>query len=416
MDSLSLNGNVQASPACKQGMRLPTVSLVRGVGVAVTLGALITVMLVSLDLPLLGDEQHHVGQVRLFLRGEWRLLPTLTTIPGYHLILSLCAGLAGHANLPSLRLYSDLFSIAGLSALYTLARQRSEHRPTERLLQIVFLPVLFPLLFFVYTDVAALSLFALALLLESRGRTGLSALAGFTTLLVRQNYIIWVLFIAVHHVLRRTTRAAPSDLAGYGICAAAFGAFVVGNHGVALGDRGMHPFPGLYPGNVYFALAVAFFVLFPLHVANARAIAGCMRRPGTVLCLLTGLAFFLMTFRVDHPYNQPALDWWLHNRLLNAFDSSLPARLGMFAAGAIAALSLCVTPLHARSQYLIYPFAVVSMLPSWQIEPRYCVPALVLFILFRVQRSVAFEWSLIGYLMVLSTMMISGIVMGSYFI
>ena len=88
----------------------------------------------------------------------------------------------------------------------------------------------------------------------------------------------------------------------------------------------------------------------------------------------------------------------------------------MFAAMALALLSLSVTLLRERTHYLIYPFAVFSLLPAWQIEQRYYLLPLMLFLLFRVQRSTLFEWSLIVYLATCTGILFVGISRGAYFL
>lgn len=413
-----------------------------------TLGALLlaTALLVrfimSASLPPLADEPHHIAQVRLLMRGEWRLVPSLTTFPGYHALIAALGSLFGNGDLPSLRLYSFTLSIVALATLFVLARHGRDGRPLERLLQIAFLPILFPLFFLVYTDVVALLFFALALLLQERRCYWLAAAAATVTLAIRQNYIVWFGFAALLFTLEvargqvlagtmapggvlagaravlsgKTVTELITKGAGYGVGLALFAAFVVWNGGIAVGDRAMHPFPTVHLGNVYFALFLVFLVLLPLHVENWRRIVKRAQRPAVLFTLVGLLVLFLLTFKTDHPYNQPELDWWLHNALLTALASSVWTKLAMFPPMALALMSLSVTPLRERSHYLVYPFAVLSLLPAWQIEQRYYLAPLVLFLLFRVQRSLRFEWSLIVYLAVFTGILFVGISSGAYFL
>jgi alpha-1,2-glucosyltransferase len=394
------------------------------------------------SLPPLADEPHHIAQIRFLMRGEWRLVPSLTTVPGYHALIAGLGALVGKSDLPSLRLYSLTLSIVALAALFILARDAGDGRPVERLLQIAFLPILFPLFFLVYTDVVALLFFALALLLQERRRYWLAAAAATATLAIRQNYIVWfglaalllTLEVVRGHVAagtmaparvpatarpflnRKTVAELATQGAGHGIGLALFAAFVIWNRGIAIGDRAMHPFPSVHFGNIYFALFLTFFLLLPLHVANARRIAEVARRPATILALVGLLVLFLATFRTDHPYNQPELRWWLHNALLTFLASSAWTKLAMFAPMALALLSLCVTLLREPTHYLLYPFAVLSLLLAWQIEQRYYLAPLTLFLLFRVQRSLLFEWSLIAYLVTFTGILFLGISSGAYFL
>jgi len=413
-----------------------------------TLGALLlsTTLVVGFfmceSLPPLADEPHHIGQIRLLMRGKWELVPSLTTLPGYHALIAAVGIAFGRGDLPSLRLYSFSLSIAAIATLFVLARQARDGRAIERVLQIAFLPILFPLFFLVYTDVAALFLFGLALLLHERQRYWLAAAVATMTLAVRQNYIVWFGFAALlvaaevarghvqvstvaHSRVLATARALlnrstvaelATKAAGYGVGLALFGAFVIWNGGIAVGDRAMHPFPTIHLGNIYFALFLIFFLFLPLHIVNGHRIAERVRRPTTILALAGLLVLFLATFRTDHPYNQPELDWWLHNALLTFLASSIWTKLAMFAPMSLALLSLSATPLRERTHYLVYPFAVFSLLPAWQIEQRYYLVPLILFLLFRAQSSLLFEWLLIVYLVAFTGILFLGISSGAYFL
>jgi alpha-1,2-glucosyltransferase len=371
---------------------------------------------VAKALPPLGDEPHHVAQIRLFLLERWVVTPALTTIPGYHALIALIARVVGLEDVAHLRVYSFAISLTTLCLIFSLARRAGDDREVERLLQIGLLPILFPMLFLLYTDVAALLVLVIALLLHERSKHIAAGLAATAALLVRQNYVVWLLFVASLTIAStREMRDVPRRLLGFALGLIAFGAFVLWNGGVAIGDRTMHPF-GLYLGNLYFALFVAFLLLLPLHIANAEKLVMLARRPATLALLGAFFPLFLFTFTLDHPYNQPELNWFLHNRLLTVLVSSVWTKLGMFVGMSIALLSLAVTPLRTRAHRLVYLFAVLSLLPAWMIEQRYYLPPLVLFLLYRRQESLAIEWSLIAYEVLLAALLFTGVVRQSFFL
>ncbi len=430
-------------------VRRPFVNVILAAGEIprVALGVLLLALALSVgrwmtgSLALLADEPHHFEQIRLLMRGQWQLVPLLTTIPGYHAIIAVMGYTLGSTDVTILRICSFGLSLAALGTIFALARTAGDGRAVERLLQIAFLPILFPLFFLLYTDVAAVLFLSLALLLNEKSRHMTAAVAATAALAVRQNYILWFVFAALLLAVELTRAraivdggSAPTGRAargifarathwalirkelGYGIGLVVFAAFVLWNGGVAVGDRTMHPFPSLHLGNVYFALFLSFFLLLPLHVVNAQRLAALASRPLTLGALAAILVLFLLTFAPDHPYNQPALNWWLHNRLLTWLSSSFWTKLAMFVAMAIALLSFAVTALRDRSHYLVYPFAVLSLLPAWQIEQRYYLMPLILFLLYRRQRSLAFEWSLIAYLAVFTAVLLLGIASRAYFL
>jgi alpha-1,2-glucosyltransferase len=399
------------------------------------------VMNLSLRLPPVSDEPHHLAQIRLLMAGEWHIVPTLTTIPGYHAAIASMGSAVGSEDVFLLRACSVAVSVCALAVIFALARAPGDGRAVERLLQVAFLPIFFPLLFLLYTDVAAILCFSLALLLLHKKRYWSAGVVSAMTLAVRQNYIVWVAFLMVLVAwealgagetggFRHRRRSAPATAslsprvfspllrneAGLVVAILGFVAFTVANNGVAVGDRSMHPFPSFHLGNIYFALFLSFFLLLPLHIRNAPAIAALARRPRVVGLLAVVLPVFLLTVAADHPYNRPELNWWLHNRILNSLVQSFWAKLAMYAAAAATLLSLVATRLRARAHYLVYPSAALSVIPSWQIEQRYYLCALVLLLLFRVQHSRQFEWLFIAYLAAFSAVLCTGIAAGAYFL
>lgn len=412
-------------PAAVERVLIP-----RHVAVALALigAAWVAGLIAFTSVPVLADESYHVAQIGLFLGGKWELAENLTTIPGYHVILTGLAIVFGREDITALRVYSASLSIVAILVLLRLAALARDDRWALRVAQIVVLPILFPFLFLVYTDVTALLLVMLAFLLTQERHHWLGALAATSALAIRQSEIVWLVLAGISASVGGLWAPAHTDgvrlpkaelakrSAGYALGALAFAGFVAWNRGVALGDRAMHPFPGLYLGNVYFALFLSFVLLLPLHVAQARPIARRIRQPSVALAILVLGGIFAATFHVDHPYNQASMSWWLHNTVLAWLASSLWTRAAMFAAIAIAILSLSVTPLQSGAQRLLMPFALLSLVPEWQIEPRYAIMPFALFLLFRVQRSLRFEWLLISYLGVCSGALMVGLVTQRWFV
>jgi alpha-1,2-glucosyltransferase len=156
-------------------------------------------------------------------------------------------------------------------------------------------------------------------------------------------------------------------------------------------------------------------VLFlPLHLVQLREIRRLFYRTRTLVGVAVFVPFFLYTFTPDHPYNQ--LDFWLHNRLLIFFSSSNAAKLLMLIPVLVALLSLYATPFRGQSKHLLYAFAALSLLPMWHVEQRYYVLPMVLFLLFREQRTLRFEWTLVAYLGALAATLLSTIRSGAQFL
>jgi alpha-1,2-glucosyltransferase len=121
-------------------------------------------------------------------------------------------------------------------------------------------------------------------------------------------------------------------------------------------------------------------------------------------------AFFLIyifTFKIDHPYN--INQYFLRNKLLVYFTSSIILKILFFIPVAYSILSISVTELYEKSFYLIYPFTILYLIPSWLIEQRYYLIPFALFILFKKEESKLVEYLSIVFYIISSALLFYGI-------
>jgi alpha-1,2-glucosyltransferase len=109
------------------------------------------------------------------------------------------------------------------------------------------------------------------------------------------------------------------------------------------------------------------------------------------LLLVACYVFFLCTFKNDHEYNQP--QGFIRNRILVFSAQGLWHKTLFFIPLALNLLSLSVARLQDPRYYLLYPFTVLYLLPSWLIEDRYCIIPVVFFLLFVKTRAKAVEYA-----------------------
>jgi alpha-1,2-glucosyltransferase len=83
---------------------------------------------------------------------------------------------------------------------------------------------------------------------------------------------------------------------------------------------------------------------------------------------------------------------------------------------AFSIMSLSVTTLRNKSYYLLYPFTVLFLVPSWLIEQRYYIVPFSLFILFKNEKSRLVEYSTIAMYIVTSALLFYGIQKGLFFL
>jgi len=363
------------------------------------------------------DESYHILQVYRFLNGDWQQHPMLTTLPGYHAVLAALVWPWIDPTAPThhdlLRLFSMLMAATAFPLAYQLVRQSggSALDAMRRTFAVAALPGITPLAFILYTDVTALVPLLLAVLLATSGRTALASVALAASVLVRQSHIIWLGWIALQRAWalpRRDIVGQLRALAAPLLLAAAFVAFVVYNGGVALGDRASHPSTRISLANLQFGLLFAWLLLLPLQVAALpRARAAIKARPVLALPgVLLAIAFFF-GFAPDHPYNQSMPEMSLHNGAIKfLLDPWLRAAATPLVAWSLWAFQF--TPMRDPRQHLLPWFFIVSLLPYWMVEPRYTLPALVLFVLLRRGESERVETLLALWLALLGAALMYG--------
>ena len=167
-----------------------------------------------------------------------------------------------------------------------------------------------------------------------------------------------------------------------------------------MGDREAHPVFGLFLGNMYFCLFLAFFLFFPVFVSYRKVLLERLKQWRTLLLLLGIFIVYLLTFSTTHPYNQADYTFFLRNKMLLFFSATLAGKLLFFLPIAGSVLFFSEVVLCERSFFLLYPATFLFFLPIWLIEQRYYFIPFALFLAMREQRSAAAEVSMI----LLSTM------------
>ena len=352
------------------------------------------------DHPFILDEFYHYIQLAT-IKNRGELYEGVTPLPGYHLFFLTWGAVFDQFSLPFFRHINVGIAVFSLGAFLFALRGLDEKPSREKILQYLFFSLLLPHFFLVYTDVLsmALTLLCMGFLLRDRyDLAGLSAIAG---VLVRQNNIIWLVFVGLFFLWSKYR----FDLRGIHLAAAlkdnaivilggiAFTVFVIVNGGVAMAVKHAHPSYALYLSNVYFSLFCAFLLFLPLNIANAAGVFDLLKNKRWLLplCALC-LAYFFVTFEVDYPFNDNRL--LAGNNLLHYFTASAWPKLCFGFCVIYAALSIAVTTLHRKELLLLYPLALLYLMPSWVVEPRYAISPLLLFNLFRRPASPRVEFAL----------------------
>lgn len=377
----------------------------------------------------IADELIHLPQIQSFMAGSMVLNGIVAMPPGFHLTIASIANFLGLQELRELRVINAAITlICPLLFWMYLASEKSK-LPTLRSTQVLLSPIVWPFFFLLYTDLSSLLLILTSIALIERRHIKIAALVCTFSLAFRQNNIFWAALIWLIAIgdscsissLLEDRKSSFNDFLKKIVPALkktclfftpflAFAIFVFLNGGVAMGNKDLHQASGLYPTQVFFCLLVFWLVLLPMHINNLGSIFELLKAHPWIalLLILLGVTYYL-SFDISHPYNFPS-DYFIRNWVLYKLKDHQYWRLIALIPMAWALLSLMVTDLEKRSYYWLYPITLASLLPVHLIEQRYYIIPLVLFMLFRVPMLKKWESILLGWTILLSTLVSYGIV------
>ncbi len=368
--------------------------------VSIAVLILLFLLLISTSPPRF-DEKYHMEQIMYFMHYPPKMHSFLSMIPGYHAVFAVLGFIFGS----SLMIMRSMNVVIGLFAAYMF--YLASDRPKRiRTYQFLFSPLIFPFMFLVYTDVMSCFLLISCYYAAKRNRLLFAGLLGVLSLLIRQNNIIWLGMIWIIPLIRshdfRSMIAYIKRSWTFMIAFFGFIVFVILNHGVALGDKKMHPSFSFHYGNLIFFPVLMLILFLPVFIANISSIARFTRKNIILSGIVASVSFIAsFTWVSDHPYNQADISL-LRNWLMLYLTSGTLPRLLLGIIITFSLLALFSTTFSDRRYYILYPFTFVLLSMTWLIEPRYHLVPVVFFMLFRRMGSGRSEMMQIAYSLLLS--------------
>lgn len=354
------------------------------------------------------DEDDHSRQIFRFMKGNYAMLSSITTIPGYHVTVATIAKIIGSSrNSQHIRLITLGLSMVSIRIFYLLAKKIKEEDAFLKTLQYIFFPVSFIYFPLIYTDIFSLLLVLAAFYSGISRKYSISAIFALFSLLVRQTNIVWVIFfLAYFYFLEndfsfslQKMQAYGRKVLGYLGLIVLFVVFVLLNKGVAIGDRAMQQ-AGFYMGNVYFFMALVGFLFAPITVYSILKGKLFSLKKRIVYGAGAGLFFALLFV-----FFQPALHGYnLKTQFLRNIILALAyGRYVWVYALAImfGCLTLSLLELEKKSAMILL-FILVSLVPSMLIEQRYSIVPLVFILLLRKKTSPGIEYANVFHFFALS--------------
>lgn len=378
-------------------------------GFFLTVAIMLWLSIISFGSSKYADEGDHARLIHRLVNGNYKMLSSITTIPGYHVVIATIASLTGGTSTGQMRLISLILSLLSIGAFYLVAGKLDAAADVPpKILQYVFFPISFLYFPLIYTDIFSLLLVLLAFYFALSRKYQWSSIFSLLALAVRQTNIIWVFFLWTYtYVAENGFSFSPKKIyahmrksPGYAVVVALFMIFIWLNKGVAVGDREMQQV-GFYMGNIYFFLALVGILFLPATLFSIMKDWRVIFKKNVVFGAAIGmlLAVLFVVFRpVLHEYNfKPG---FLRDIiLLLAYHRFVWIYAGVIFLGC---LTLALMKFRKMS-FLIFPFAFASLIPSMLVEQRYFIIPLVFILLFRKELGTKIEYINALYFILLSS-------------
>lgn len=369
---------------------------------------IISFLLIKNKMPY-GDENPHLEQTILFMKGEYKLLTGFAKLPGYPAALAFLGSLININQIEGLRTISFLFAVSSIIIFYKLTRKIDPQNSLIKTFQYAFMPIQFIYLFLLYTEslshLLILSMFYLAI----NKKYFYAGLVSFLSITVRQTNVIWMVMIFCYIYLK--LKGSSLSLAKifrvlrktflFSIVFILFAVFIYFNKGVAVEDAAATPSFEIHLGNIYWFLFLFFTIYLPLNFLNFSKNMSTIKT--NYLVIFQAVIFFIFSltfFYYYHPMNTDPEH--LQNRFLVFFNSGLLPKIILTLIAIYSIISLSTVKLIKKEYYLIYPFSFMVLIPFWLISERYSILPLVLFNLVRKKEATKIEILITIYFLILS--------------
>lgn len=359
-------------------------------------------MLLSSTPPLM-DETLHLRQIVRFAEGDFSLYRRLEMLPTFHFLYAAWAKLTGSDGIQGLRLFSLLWSMSFFAAAW-YACKRAE--AASKVWQLFTLPILFPFLFLVYTDIPALAFLVLAFAAATNRKPKLACLAVTIATLLRQNHLVWfpfIMFAACSHVDEANMKKAIFRLWYFFLPPLAFVSYFFWRGGVSLQVPPGVAEVRMHPGNLIFLLALLPLLFLPFCIERSNLMLAKLKNIWAAVSIgaIAVGSFFL--FSAPHPFNKFA--GHLRTYLFLAFEVDPIAKAGFAALAALGALFLVSDLFEKRVGFVLALSSVLALYPLKLIEIRYLLPTVVFGVLLKHEGSSKWASAQIWYGLGLSTLM-----------
>jgi alpha-1,2-glucosyltransferase len=357
------------------------------------------------------DEYGHKQQIEWFVDGNFALVPSQSMGPGYQAVIASLAKLTNSSDLASLRFFSACLSFASVLLFYFTSKLVTNEANLVRAMQFALLPVLFPYFARVYSDIFGFFCILLCYYFQLKNRVFIAGLAGLLGLITRQTNIVWIgmFFLLGYHTANGFTlswdRLKRHIVKLWPYCALflLFAIFVLINKRVALGAKNDEQYLFLQMNNIIFLLIVFGICFLPLMVANAAIMTKCLVKTKAYIVLLICFIVYWYSFHDLHPWNDISCNFrLLRNIPLMWITSDSLYKILFFIPVFLSVLYIWVYDSTNNAIYFLGLFSLFLLSVTFLVEPRYYIPSMAFYLLFRESHGGLKELILTGYLAIIS--------------
>lgn len=345
-------------------------------------------------------------------------------IPGYYYFMSIFSRIKTDINLNNFRFIQTILSIFTIIIFYKTANLINPKHSKIKTLQFILLPIFSIFLVLLYNESFSLLFLLLSLYFLIKKKYSLSWLTSIFCVLIRQNNIIWIGFIAFYHFFNTYNFPITkikilnflTDAYGYLFSLITIFVFLIQNGEPAMADAEANPL-AIHIENPIFFLFLFVLLFLPIIIVNFRSIIKFTKKnPWIFLIILILFPIFFYLFKADNWFNNPAFNFYIRNKFINTVISSSTNKIIFFLFSSLSLLAIPILKLEKKEFNLFYLFSILYLSLSWLIECRYHIIPFTLFILFRKPEGKLPEIILIIYFLLMNIWLIWGSANMKFFI
>lgn len=334
------------------------------------------------------DEGAHFEQIER-TRTNNGMTPLLTTIPGFHFLVSHSLSVLGTYEMKYARFVSLIFSLSGLFFLYKTIGFFNREDKALKVVSVYTLPIIFPFIILLYTDLTALSFVLACFYFSLRKKYLIAVIIGTCSICIRQTNILWIFFVYAYIFLthfkdgvsKNKIRQFIIPTVGFALCGVGFIIFVFINGGIAMGDKSMHPAFELSLGNPLFFLFSFFILLLPFCLSRIPVVLKRLEESNYLWII--AICVFIISFfncHFDHPYN--AGGFFIRNIILVEVQKSLLVQVIFCLICTFSFMIILTSKLYNKASYIFYPVFFLLISSSSLVEVRYLIIGFVFIAIF----------------------------------